>query len=289
MRYELVCSRPLLFTLLAMCLMVGSCSRTPAEKQPTLIEISPTETHEFGGPFNHLTPRADGSLVAIGDGCGPHIALWDLESNKFVPDAVSVPSGVRDVVLCGDAMWVHLSEEVCNSDQPDSSAQRHSQVMLFNAELDIKKEFNPGAGFWVERLVVSKDCKEAFAVCEDESGKRIAVWDAMTGTRLMHVMSPHHSRVLGYELSLEGGLLVSYDAQSAFVVWDISTGRMLYTYRLSGRGRDATFNPAGDQMGVSDGRGNVVLLDARTGSVIHKIDTVPDLGPYFLVDFSEDG
>ncbi len=139
-------------------------------------------------------------------------------------------------------------------------------------------------------LAYSRDGKLLASATGDQRGV-VRIWDAATGKERL-LLQPRAGQVYSIAFSPDGKKLASIgtgkDSQSAPVcVWDIATGKRLWTFRQPSWGYDVAFSPDDRRLAVA-GRDNTVhFWDLQSGQDVLQLKG--HQGLLWSLAFSADG
>ncbi|MBI4664542.1 MAG: protein kinase [Verrucomicrobia bacterium] len=100
----------------------------------------------------------------------------------------------------------------------------------------------------------------------------------------------HIEGVPGIAFSPNGSRIASVAKDHTVRVWEIATGRVVWTDRLSGAGQSVAYSPGGDLLATGNwDNGSVELWDARTGKRLRELRTSVSARAIWSVQFSPNG
>ncbi len=143
---------------------------------------------------------------------------------------------------------------------------------------------------WVYALAFSPDGR---LLASGSGDKTVKLWDVTTGQEL-RTFAGHSKRVLDVAFSPDGRLLASGSGgfsatdvpQFEVRIWDVATGRELWSLPHPEGVGDLAFSPNGRWLASSEGK-TVKLWDVSTGQEIHTLAGHTE--PVSVLTFSPDG
>jgi WD40 repeat protein len=99
-------------------------------------------------------------------------------------------------------------------------------------------------------------------------GPAVKVGDAAMRQELI-TLSDHGADVISLSFAQDGRRLASVGRDDKVLVWDLASGRRLFT--ISGRAEKVAFSPDGSRLASGDLEGTVRLLDATTGQELRTL------------------
>jgi WD40 repeat protein len=86
----------------------------------------------------------------------------------------------------------------------------------------------------------------------------VSLWDATDG-EMLRTIAAHKTVVMGIAFSPDGGRLATGSLDTTVKVWDLSTGKELFTLGHTSSALNPVFSPDGNRLAVDQGDGSLYL------------------------------
>ena len=257
----------------------------------------------------------DGKTILSGESSGG-IILWDVATGKKISTYRGYTSHVKDVGVLPDgvhALSVNLHSQVTVWDLKTGRFAKRIPIEAFQllnlspdgrkAVIRKQRDDNPdqsvlklvSAETGEEIKVFSGNADNVAAVRFSPDGKSIAtfgrtceecdrdvqLWDSAGGT-CIKVFKGHRGHIQSVSFSPDGRYLMSTDNKRFSKLWDIASGRNVWTSKL---GSSILFSPDGRYL-LAHGSGDMMLVNTADGK---EIRTFKGAGFTLAVAFSPDG
>jgi WD40 repeat protein/serine/threonine protein kinase len=222
--------------------------------QRRLCEGSRATLHDEPGEVRALAFGAEGKTLV--SAVGRAVAVWDVAARR------------RRLTLAGHQKAV--GRVACSPDGRTIATAGHDVVILWDAGTGRELRRLEGTGC----VAYSPDGK---LVAAGSEGRTVRVWDAATGALhrdLQAGSSPVQSLALGPAPDGRGWLLATAAGTASFLgrstnaevkVWDLATGRPVWTTRPPNGATDVAFSPDGKVLAAAVRRHGAMLWDVATG------------------------
>jgi RNA polymerase sigma factor (sigma-70 family) len=251
------------------------------------------------GPLGETTVRAAMAFTA-GTASGPAVVLAkEMLQNLFV---TKLKVAVAMVMLLGVVAGAGLLAQEMLLGRPvedtppaaEAAEPKAARVDRYGDPLPDGAVARLGTVRWrhlslSSGLAFSPDGKILASVCWDT----LALWDTSTGKILRRLPTAPLNRYGGPEFTPDGKTLAVRDESGAVSFWEVATGKRVRTLPLppeaAGKSGELFMylSPDGRLVAEMGDRGQMVLLDAATGKVLHQFDALPGHA-IFPIAFSPD-
>jgi WD40 repeat protein/serine/threonine protein kinase len=274
---------------------------------------TPPAIRELGGHaglVRSAVPSGDGTrLVTTSE--SPVARVWNVDSGEFLFDLVGHANEVSSPKFSPDGTIIatasrdgtartwnaatgaplrtlagHRDRVVSTAFSPDGrdllTASHDGTARIWRLDDGSLRHELAGHGGRISFATYSPDGSTVVTVSEDKTAR---LWDAATGSPL-RTIEGHGEGVQSAAFSGDGSSLLTLSLDRTARLWRVDTGEPLVT--VDGHEvRAARLSPDGRTVATGSRDGSILLSDARTGAVRHRLMTAGV--PVLSVNFSPDG